>query len=150
MIVWWQSFCIYLIDIQIVSMFGDSLSLEKFFFGIHFEYKTQIIAYWSKIKITLEKTCVKIYRWFICLLSSSIYLLLTPSIYGASGACETWIKENMWRKMASRNLYVAIFLLCANNLSTNFIIFVLHYRIIREIKSLMFIMIWLNFSKFRR
>ena len=26
-------------------MFGDSLSLEKFFFGIHFEYKTQIIAY---------------------------------------------------------------------------------------------------------
>ena len=46
-------------------MFGDSLSLEKFFFGIHFEYKTQIIAYWSKIKITLEKNSVKIYRWFI-------------------------------------------------------------------------------------
>lgn len=51
------------------------------------------------------------------------------------------LKKKCEGKKESRNLYVAIFLLCANNLSTNFIIFVLHYRIIREIKSLMFIMI---------
>lgn len=46
------------------------------------------------------------------------------------------LKKKCEGKKESRNLYVAIFLLYANNLSTNFIIFVLHYRIIPYVQNL--------------